>query len=118
MGNNKYNDYYDHISKIEKNARMIKALIAAIIVILGVAYTCFTFIYQSKECTKQVSDIWVEINSLKSINKAIHDGINARIEQNEKNFNLTSVKLETSLAKISTDIQFIKEQFIRKGIDK
>lgn len=117
MGN-KHIDYSDPIVKIEKNAKMIKALIAALVVVCGVAYTCFAFIYQSKECTKQVKDIWVEINAMKTSNKLIHDGITERISQNERNFNLTSVKLETSLAKISTDIQFIKEQFIRKGMDK
>lgn len=111
-------EYIDHLKKIERNAQTIKALIAVIVVICGIAYTCFTFVYQSKECTQQVKDIWIEINNMKNQNKIIHEGISTRIEQNEKNFNLTSVKLETSLAKISTDIQFIKEQFIRKGMDK
>ena len=41
-----------------------------------------------------------------------------RVTANEKNFNMTSVKLDTTLSRISTDLQYIKEKLIGKALEK
>lgn len=112
--NKKTQGFTTHLAKIDKNTKMINSIVTILIFLGGIIYACFTFIYQSHESTKQVEQLW---SSISKINSRI-DEVDSRIKQNEKDFNLTATRLETSLARISTDIQYIKEQFIRRGMDK
>lgn len=78
--------------------------------IVGVAaffYGCFVF-YQNQQSNS------LEINNLKERTSKLED----RVTANEKNFNMTSVKLDTTLSRISTDLQYIKEKLIGKALEK
>lgn len=86
--------------KVAHNYRLI-------IGITAFAYGCFVF-YN----TQQVHDR--EIENLKVRTSKLED----RVTLNEKNFNMTSIKLDTTLNRISTDLQFIKQKLIGKGLDR
>lgn len=78
--------------------------------IVGVAaffYGCFVF-YQNQQSNS------LEISHLKERTSKLED----RVTSNEKNFNMTSVKLDTTLSRISTDLQYIKEKLIGKALEK
>ena len=95
--------------KIARNYKMIVAIGMFL-------YACFVFISTQNQHSQQILTIQSQhshdINELKADQKAIH----ARMEENEKNFNMTSVKLDTTLNRISTDLQFIKQKFIERGM--
>lgn len=78
--------------------------------IIGVTaffYGCFVF-YQNQQSNS------LEISNLKERTSKLED----RVTVNEKNFNMTSVKLDTTLSRISTDLQYIKEKLIGKALEK
>ena len=78
--------------------------------IVGVAaffYGCFVF-YQNQQSNS------LEISNLKERTSKLEE----RIKTKEKNFNMTSVKLDTTLSRISTDLQYIKEKLIGKALEK
>lgn len=78
--------------------------------IVGVAaffYGCFVF-YQNQQSNS------LEISNLKERTSKLED----RVTANEKNFNMTSVKLDTTLSRISTDLQYIKEKLIGKALER
>ena len=78
--------------------------------IVGVAaffYGCFVF-YQNQQSNS------LEINNLKERTSKLED----RVTANEKNFNMTSVKLDTTLSRISTDLKYIKEKLIGKALER
>ena len=106
------------IDRIEKNARAIKAVFGLMILITGLVYGFCIFIYQTKECTRQVNELKIQMAATDTRNATTHKEIESRIDQNEKNFQMTATKLDVNLIKISADLQFIKEQLIRKGMDK
>ena len=73
--------------------------------IVGVAGFVF---YQNQQSNS------LEISNLKERTSKLED----RVTANEKNFNMTSVKLDTTLSRISTDLQYIKEKLIGKALEK
>ena len=100
--------------------------------IVGVAaffYGCFVF-YQNQQSNS------LEISNLKERTSKLEDRVTYkswiisacekertskledRVTANEKNFNMTSVKLDTTLSRISTDLQYIKEKLIGKALEK
>lgn len=122
------------LKKIESNARAIKTIISLLIVTLGLIYGLCIFIYQSKSNTETIAELKVTLAEHKSksdtkiqnletkmlgeynkLNEK-HNRLNERMYQNEKNFEMTAKGLDTSLAKISTDLQFIKERLIDKAL--
>lgn len=84
--------------KVAHNYRLI-------IGITAFAYGCFVF-YNTQQIHSN------EISNLKERTSRLED----RVTLNEKNFNMTSVKLDTTLSRISTDLQFIKQKLIEKGM--
>lgn len=84
--------------KVAHNYRLIVGITAF-------AYGCFVF-YN----TQQVHDRDIENLKLRTAK------IEERVIANEKNFNMTSIKLDTTLSRISTDLQFIKQKLIEKGM--
>lgn len=95
--------------KVARNYKIIVAVAAFL-------YGCFIFF----STQTQHSQMLISIQ-----NKHAHDiaqlkqsqsELEKRVSSNEKNFNMTSVKLDTTLSRISTDLQFIKQKLIEKGM--
>ena len=86
--------------KVAHNYRLIISITAC-------AYGCFVFYQTQKDNTKDIEGLSGRVSALE-----------IKVADNEKNFNLITTKLDVGLAKISSDIQFIKEHLIRKGLDK
>ena len=108
----------DHIKKIEKNAKAIKSLIGLFILVISLIYGFCIFIYQNKQCIKDLHNLEIDLIGFKQEARKEHQDLSDRVNTNEKNFQMTSAKLDISLTKISADLQFIKEHLIRKGLDK
>ena len=106
-----------NLEQIERNAKKIKAIIALIITLSVIVYGLCIFIYQTTECSQDVKDIKSRMLSDQLKNSEKHRQMEERIAQNEKNFQMTSAKLDISLIEIRSDLKFIKEHLIRKGLD-
>ena len=106
-----------NLKLIERNAKTIKAIIALIITLSAIVYGLCIFIYQTKECSQDIENIKSEMLASQLKNSDKHHQIEERIAQNEKNFQMTSAKLDVSLIEISSDLKFIKEHLMRKGLD-
>lgn len=103
---------------IEKNAKAIKALIGLFIFVCSMVYGFCVFVYQTRECSNKLIDLSLRVDKMGADNFLKHQEIDNRITQNEKNFQMTSAKLDISLTRISADIQFIKEHLMKKGMDR
>lgn len=108
----------NQLERINHNAWQIKTIIAALVGLCGLVYGFCIFIYQTKQCSVDLANLKAKIASTNQENIQKHKEIEARINQNEKNFQMTSAKLDVSLIEIRSDLQFIKEHLIRKGLDK
>jgi hypothetical protein len=106
-----------NIEQIERNARRIKAIIASIITLSVFIYGVCIFIYQTNECSQDIKNIKSEMLAGQLKNSEKHRQIEERVAQNEKNFQMTSAKLDVSLIEIRSDLKFIKEHLMRKGLD-
>lgn len=106
-----------NIELIERNARIIKIIIASVITLSAIIYGLCVFIYQTKECSRDIENIKSEIFASQLKNSEKHRQIEERVAQNEKNFQMTSAKLDVSLIEIRSDLKFIKEHLMRKGLD-
>lgn len=106
-----------NIELIERNAKIIKIIIASIITLSAIIYGLCVFIYQTKECSKDIENIKSEMLASNLKNSEKHRQIEEQIAQNEKNFQMTSAKLDVSLIEIRSDLKFIKEHLMRKGLD-
>lgn len=108
----------EYIEKIERNAKAIKTIISLLIIVLSLVYGFCIFIYQSKNNAELISELKIEVVENKKNCDSKYKVLEERISQNERNFQMTSTKLDVSLTRISTDLQFIKEHLLRKGLDK
>ena len=106
------------LEKIEKNTRWVKTLIGLFICLSTVIYSICIFIYKNRECTVRVDNLYQDFIEMKSSSDIKHKMMESKIEQNSRDFQLGLAKLDVGLARISTDIQFIKEQFIKMGMEK
>lgn len=106
-----------NIEQIERNARRIKAIIASIITLSVFIYGVCIFIYQTNEYSQDIKSIKSEMLAYQLKNSEKHRQIEERVAQNEKNFHMTSAKLDVSLIEIRSDLKFIKEHLMRKGLD-
>ena len=86
--------------KVAHNYRLIVGLAALI-------YGCFVFYQNQQSNILEIGDLKERLSKLEG-----------RVAANEKNFNMTSVKLDTTLSRISTDLRYIKEKLIGKALDK
>lgn len=108
----------NQLERINHNARQIKTIIAALVGLCGLVYGFCIFIYQAKQCSIDLLNLKADIAVTNQENMQKHKEIEARILQNEKNFQMNSAKLDVSLTEIRSDLRFIKEHLIRKGLDK
>lgn len=106
-----------NLELIERNVKMIKIIIALIMTLSAIIYGLCIFVYQANECSQNIKNIKSEMLADKLKNSEKHRQIEERIAQNEKNFQMTSAKLDVSLIEIRSDLKFIKEHLMRKGLD-
>lgn len=95
--------------KIAKNYRLIVAVAAFL-------YGCFIFVNTQAQHSQAILAIQNQHSHDIAELRASHTKLQERVTLNEKNFNMTSVKLDTILNRISTDLQFIKQKLIEKGM--
>lgn len=108
----------DYLEKIENNAKSIKIIIGSLVLVSSLIYGFCIFLYQSKQCTVDLNTLKLHMVKFEQEASNKHQEIEKRISQNEKNFQMTSTKLDVSLIEIRSDLQFIKEHLIRKGLDR
>lgn len=76
-------------------------------------YSIFLFYYQSSTATParltKCEDFIIE-------SQKVHENILARLASDEIKFDTTTARIETSLEAISTDLQFIKHELIKKAM--
>jgi hypothetical protein len=108
----------NHTEKIEKNAKTLRVILWILGIVCTAIYSFCIFVYQTRQCATDMIALQAKVSAMETASNAKHKEIDARITQNEKNFQLTSTKLDVSLIEIRSDLQFIKEHLIRKGLDK
>lgn len=106
------------VYSIEKNAKAIKTLIGILVLVCSMVYGLCVFIFQTQECTHKLASLALNVEKMKADSIVKHTELENRISLNEKNFQMTSTKLDVSLTKISADLQFIKEHLMKKGMDR
>lgn len=115
----------DITNKIERSAKTIKVVISLLGILAGIVYSFCIFIYQSHQNAKDIADLRHEFTVEKTKireelakSNGAHKLLEEKIIQNQQDFKMTATKLDVSLVRISTDLQFIKEQLMRKGMVK
>lgn len=115
----------DITNKIERSAKTIKVVISLLGILAGIVYSFCIFIYQSHQNAKDIADLRHEFTVEKTKireelakSNSAHKLLEEKIIQNQQDFKMTATKLDVSLVRISTDLQFIKEQLMRKGMVK
>lgn len=81
--------------------------------LVALLYGIFLFYYQSSTSTP------ARLNKCEEFieqSKKTHNEIIARLTNDEIKFDTTTARIETSLESISSDIQFIKHELIKKAI--
>lgn len=106
------------VYSIERNAKAIKTIVGFLVLICGLIYGFSVFIFRTQECTHKLADLVLDVSKMKTNSDLKHREIEDRITLNEKNYQLTSAKLDVNLAKISADLQFIKEHLMKRGMDR
>lgn len=84
-----------------------------VLALVALLYGIFLFYYQSTTSTPARLDKCEEF-MLQS--KKTHEEIIVRLTNDEIKFDTTTARIETSLESISSDIQFIKHELIKKAI--
>jgi arginine deiminase len=108
----------NEINTVKKKAVIVRTVVSLAICITSLMYAGFKYIEDTKQCKIDVERLRDDILEMKKINANKHQIMDERISQNEKNFEMTTAKLDVSLVRISTDLQFIKEQLMSKGMNK
>lgn len=106
------------MNTIEQKAKTFKILLSIGITVMGLLYGISTFVSDTRHCTVDVELIKEEIKQMKKDSDVKHQSMEEEIKGNEKSIQMGLAKLEVGLTRISTDLQFIKEQLMRKGLDK
>lgn len=81
--------------------------------LVALLYSIFLFYYQSSTSTP------ARLNKCEEFieqSKKTHNEIIVRLTNDEIKFDTTTARIETSLESISSDIQFIKHELIKKAI--
>lgn len=102
--------------KIKENAKLFKVLLGILVTIITILYGISNFVYEAKHCTVDIEDIRQELAKMKKDSLLKHQSMEEKIQGNEKSIQMGLAKLDVGLVRISTDLQFIKEQLIRKGL--
>lgn len=108
----------DRVYTIEKNAKAIKTLLGIVVLICSLVYGLCIFVFQTQECTHKLASLTLNVEKMKEDSAIKHTELENRISINEKNFQMTSTKLDVNLTKISADLQFIKEHLMKRGMDR
>lgn len=101
---------------VQQTAKTFKILLSIGITIIGILYGISTFVYDAKHCTVDIEAIRHELDRMKKDSNDKHRSMEEKIQGKEKSIQMGLAGLKVSLARISTDLQFIKEQLIRKGL--
>lgn len=94
------------VKQIWNNWQWVLALVALL-------YGIFLFYYQSSTSTPARLD---KCEEFMVQSKKTHEEIIVRLTNDEIKFDTTTARIETSLESISSDIQFIKHELIKKAI--
>jgi len=108
----------NNIDKVSKKAGIIRSVIGLIVCLSSIFYGVCKYIEETKQCKIDVEYLRKDLAEMKQASITKHQLIEDRINQSEKNFQMTTTKLDVALVRISTDLQFIKEQLISKGMSK
>lgn len=102
--------------EILKLGRLIARNYRIIVTVGAFLYGCFIFVNTQNQHSQAILSIQNQhshdIAELKTITTALKE----RIENNEKNFGKISTKLDTTLERMSNDLQFIKQKLIERGM--
>lgn len=94
------------LKKFWNNWQWVLALVALL-------YGIFLFYYQSTTSTPTRLD---KCEEFMAQSKKTHEEIISRLFNDEMKFDTTTARIETSLEAISTDLQFIKHELIKKAM--
>lgn len=102
-------DLFSLAEKVARNYRMIVAVFAFL-------YGCFVFITTQHKHTQDI--LFMQNKHAQDVLelRAGLEKIIERVDKVESNFNVTTAKLDTTLTRISADLQFIKQTLIEKGL--
>lgn len=109
--NNTEKELYELGKKVARNYKIIVTIGAFL-------YGCFIFVSTQTQHSQMLISIQNKHEHDIAQLKQSHNELEKRVTNNEKNFNMTSVKLDTTLNRISTDLQFIKQKLMGKGLDR
>lgn len=84
-----------------------------VLALVALLYGIFLFYYQSTTSTPARLN---KCEEFMSQSKKTHEEILVRLTNDEIKFDTTTARIETSLESISSDIQFIKHELIKKAI--
>ena len=84
-----------------------------VLALVALLYGIFLFYYQSTTSTPARLD---KCEEFMEQSKKTHNEIIVRLTNDEIKFDTTTARIETSLESISSDIQFIKHELIKKAI--
>lgn len=84
-----------------------------VLALVALLYGIFLFYYQSTTSTPARLD---KCEEFMAQSKKTHEEIIVRLTNDEIKFDTTTARIETSLESISSDIQFIKHELIKKAI--
>jgi hypothetical protein len=84
-----------------------------VLALVALLYGIFLFYYQSTTSTPARLD---KCEEFMVQSKKTHEEIIVRLTNDEIKFDTTTARIETSLESISSDIQFIKHELIKKAI--
>lgn len=95
-------------------------IVAAILCGLGamwtVAYSVVHYVDSGYQCLAKVVILEEDYAAHKERFVTKINELERKVSDSDRDFRLTAAKLDTSLARISTDLQFIKEQLISRGM--
>lgn len=107
--NNTEKELFELGRKVARNYKIIVTVAAFL-------YGCFIFVSTQTQHSQTLIAIQNQHAHDIAQLKQSHSELEKRVSGNEKNFQMTSVKLDTTLNRISTDLQFIKQKFIERGM--
>lgn len=84
-----------------------------VLALVALLYGIFLFYYQSTTSTPARLN---KCEEFMSQSKKTHEEILVRLSNDEMKFDTTTARIETSLEAISTDLQFIKHELIKKAM--
>lgn len=112
-------------SLVENNLKTIKILISIIALIASLVYAISVFIYESKQSGVKLQSLEYnltnykrDLEDYKHLADKRHIELEKQISQNQRDFQLGLARIEVGLNDIATDLQFLKQNLITKGLSK